>query len=401
MLSGVPSNIVYCHCDEGFSGRDCSTPRENIIETVIHMSVSMRKMKKKTLWRNLEQDWGTNLVVAISNFVGVPPERISLGLKKDKWISKKLFLLETSEKTEEGRLLLSGRSGAEMGRKKKKKKKKNRITIGKKEVLVVITIKCRGKMQLRAVEDQMNLRHAAGILEIFFDKQLPNDAPKPSIRLLKSSTTGVFKKPVAIKIPSLTNTGKPKNRVIKRGKAAKKADDSVGENDDEPDGDDESEQDDTKKAAMVPLRSSAKMGQKKSKAKYTTKAASISKSGGLFSSLTSSISKLVGSSKIHAPPHATCSSECSKHGICHTGRCYCHQGYQGSSCSITSRKEFLQAEQALLHNGIVKWAAGSFMIGFGVVLGVYPLYTKLMQERERRKELIRGPMFTANKRRYR
>ena len=58
----------------------------------------------------------------------------------------------------------------------------------------MITIKCRGKMQLRAVEDQMNLKHAAGILEIFFDKQLPNDAPKPSIRLLKSSTTGVFKK---------------------------------------------------------------------------------------------------------------------------------------------------------------------------------------------------------------
>ena len=57
------------------------------------------------------------MVVAISNFVGVPPERISLGLKKDKWISKKLFLLETSEKTEEGRLLLSGRSGAEIGEK--------------------------------------------------------------------------------------------------------------------------------------------------------------------------------------------------------------------------------------------------------------------------------------------
>ena len=43
-------SLVYCHCDEGFSGRDCSTPRENIIETVIHMSVSMRKMKKKTLY---------------------------------------------------------------------------------------------------------------------------------------------------------------------------------------------------------------------------------------------------------------------------------------------------------------------------------------------------------------
>ena len=25
--------------------------------------------EKKTLWRNLEQGWGTNLVVAISNFV--------------------------------------------------------------------------------------------------------------------------------------------------------------------------------------------------------------------------------------------------------------------------------------------------------------------------------------------
>ena len=221
--------------------------------------------------------------------------------------------------------------------------------------------------------------------------------------MLKSSTTGVFKKPVAIKIPSLTNIGKPKNRGIKKGKAAKKADDSVGENDEDSDDEseeDESEEDDTKKAAIIPLRSSAKIGQKKQGQGYN-QTASISKSGDLFSSLTSSISKLVGSSKIHAPPHATCSSECSKHGICHTGRCYCHQGYQGSSCSITSRKEFLQAEQALLHNGIVKWAAGSFMIGFGVVLGVYPLYKKLLQERERRKELIQGPMFTANKRRYR
>ena len=98
----------------------------------------------------------------------------------------------------------------------------------------MITIKCRGKMQLRAVEDQMNLRHAAGILEIFFDKQLPNDAPKPTIRLLKSSTTGVFKKPVAIKIPSLTNIRKPKNRGIKKGeRQQRKRDDSVGENDDE------------------------------------------------------------------------------------------------------------------------------------------------------------------------
>ena len=129
------SSLVYCHCDEGFSGRDCSTPRENIIQTVIHMSVSMRKMKKKTLWRNLEQGWGTNLVVAISNFVGVPPERILLGLKKDKWISKKLFLLETSEKTEEGRLLLSGRSGTEM-RKKRRRKEKNRITIGETRFLL-------------------------------------------------------------------------------------------------------------------------------------------------------------------------------------------------------------------------------------------------------------------------
>ena len=220
-------------------------------------------MKRKTLWRNLEQGWGTNLVVAISNFVGVPPDRISLGLKKDKWISKKLFLLETSEKTEEGRLLLSGRNGAKVERverkkkkKKKKKRKKNRITVGKKEVLVEIKIKCRGKMQLRAVEDQMNLKHAAGILEIFFDKQLPNDAPKPTIRLLKSSTAGVLlKKRVAIKIPSLTNIRKPKNRDTKSEKAVKKArdsvgeiddEDSVGENDDDSDDNDESEPDDTK-----------------------------------------------------------------------------------------------------------------------------------------------------------
>ena len=64
------SNLVYCHCDEGFSGRDCSTPRENIIETVIRMSVGMRKMRRSAVLRNLEQGWGTNLVVAISNFVG-------------------------------------------------------------------------------------------------------------------------------------------------------------------------------------------------------------------------------------------------------------------------------------------------------------------------------------------
>ena len=54
-------------------------------------------------------------------------------------------------------------------------------TVLKMTQFITVKIKCRGKMQLEAVEEQLRLRHAAGVLEIFFEKQLPTSASKPYI----------------------------------------------------------------------------------------------------------------------------------------------------------------------------------------------------------------------------
>jgi N-acetylneuraminic acid mutarotase len=399
----VPSSkVVFCHCNEGFSDIDCSRPTERIIPMEISLSLSMRHMGRSQLMLYLQQGWGTHLLVAISNFIGVPPERMKLQLENlnsasNNSNSSLLLELRTTIKRRLGGRSAALKSNTLLPTKTMKKKNsnnnkikndteiENRIDAKDDAIVITVKIKCRGKMQLEAVEEQLKLRHAAGVLEIFFEKQLPTSASKPYIHLLKSSISGLFKSRTYIKVPGFKTGKRNKNGTFnpkRTGQTAEgKGDGSDGDNEFNLDGD---------KPAGKPVN------------KKVRKTASISQSSGLFSSITSSISKFLPKSNKHvAPPHATCSSECSKHGICHTGKCYCFQGYQGNACTVTSRKEFLKAEQALVNNGIFKWATGSFVVGFGVVIGLYPIYKRILNEKNRKQQLHSGPMVTAFKKRYR
>ena len=383
------SKTVYCHCDEGFSAVDCSYPEERIMPISILLSLSMKNMRKAQLWRSIEQGWGTNLVVAISNFVGVSPERLLIKLKGETFVNKdSALLVETASST---RRRLGGRNTILNGNNLPPLKaiipNEKKIMIKENAILINVTIRCRGLMQQRAVEEQLRLRHAAGILEIFLDKQLPSDAPQPFITLLKSSISGLFAKRVNINVASAFDTGKKNKKGnfnpqpmsnATEGNATEGND--TGDNVTSLDGD---------------------AGQRKNLITNVKKAA-ISKSNGIFSTITSSISKLLPKSNHpSAPPHAICPSECAKHGICNSGKCYCFQGYQGSACTVTARKEFLQAEQSLINNGVFKWAAGSFFVGFSAIVAIYPVYKRILQEKNRKKQLSSGPMITSFKRRYR
>ena len=55
-----------------------------------------------------------------------------------------------------------------------------------------------------------------------------------------------------------------------------------------------------------------------------------------------------------------------------------------------TRKEFLQAEQSLINNGIFKWAAGSFFVGFSAIVAIYPVYKRILQEKIGRNSYLLG-----------
>merc|ERR1712096_229260 len=142
----------------------------------------------------------------------------------------------------------------------------------------------------------------------------------------------------------------------------------------------------------------------KANANNTTSHVSASlKTSGLTSaifSMFSSSPKQATKMPTVAPPHVSCPSKCSSHGICHSGTCYCHQGFQGQDCGITVKKEFVTAESQLVAEGIIKWAAGSFIFGFAMITALHPLYSKIKEDRNRIKKNANGPMIDMQRRYY-
>ena len=128
------------------------------------------------------------------------------------------------------------------------------------------------------------------------------------------------------------------------------------------------------------------------------------KKSSVLSSISSAVSSIFPASKHSseieavAPPHALCPSKCSSHGICHSGICYCHKGFQGNACGVTVKKEFVSAESQMISEGITKWAAGSFFFGIALVAVLHPLYIKIKGEHERVKMASNGPMINMQRR---
>jgi len=317
-------SAVYCHCDDGFSGIDCSRPRENLLSVNFTISLRVASTPKEKLLSELTTGWGTALGIASSNFLGVRTEHVHIRVLDE---DRPVNLLEL--KRQQSAMLRSS----------------VRETAAKPapmSVKIAIGVDCRGVAQRTAVEDQILLPHAAGVLGLFLKKRIQH---RVKIVLLSTS----FKA-----LPRIAPT------VV----------------------------------ATPPVKAKAAVAAATVKAKAAV-AATVKKSSGLgslFGAAYAHIFPKVDATKV-APPHAVCPSGCAKHGICNAGTCYCRQGYQGRACTITVRKEFLTAEAQLASQGIVKWAMASFVGGIAIIVGLHPLYTRIRQEQLRKSRFGgAGPM---------
>lgn len=74
------------------------------------------------------------------------------------------------------------------------------------------------------------------------------------------------------------------------------------------------------------------------------------------STATASVSSVVGKG---------CPSHCSSHGICMQGRCYCHTGFTGMSCSFKLQPGAtgINLRSALIDSGAIKYAGTFFLFG--------------------------------------
>ena len=329
---------VYCHCDEGFSDIDCSRPCENIIPINFTMSLSVEKMTRSRTVMALTSGWASALAVATANFLGVRSEHVHIQVLPEG--KSRMSLLELN-----GKKRLASQAD-NMLRAAGAPDKLSSQPLG--SVVLFIAVECRGAAQTTAVEDQLLLPRATRVMEIFFKKQLPPTSPDASLTLISTS----FKK----KVPSMRKQQSYKKK--------------------------------------------RKNNRRRSTPTFKTSRSSV------LSSVTSAVSSMFSASKQSAepqavaPPHAVCPSKCSSHGICRSGVCYCHQGFQGNACGITVKKEFVSAEAQLLSQGITKWAAGSFVVGLAMVAALHPLYLKIKEERKRVQMTSNGPMIDMQRRYY-
>jgi N-acetylneuraminic acid mutarotase len=307
------SSAVYCHCDDGFSGIDCSRPRENLLSVNFTISLRVAATPKEKLLSELTTGWGTALSIASSNFLGVRTEHVHIRVLDE---DRPVTLLEL-KRQQSAMLRSSVRETAP----------KPAST----SVKIAIGVECRGVAQRTAVEDQILLPHAAGVLGLFLKKRIHH----------------------RVKVVLLSTSFKALPRIA------------------------------PKVVATPPVKAKSALP------------ATVKKSSGLgslFGAAYTHIFPKVDATKV-APPHAACPSRCAKHGICNSGTCYCHQGYQGRACTITVRKEFLTAEAQMASQGIVKWAMASFVGGVAIVVGLHPLYSRIRQEQLRKSRYGgAGPM---------